>query len=77
MIFKLRHLILSSAFIVTMTVGANENFSQLEQQQISIATPGLFGRSNAFSIDFDMFSASEWSFPYLSVKRKYQMIIRS
>ncbi len=81
MIFKLRHLILSSAFIVTMTVGANENFSQLEQQQISIATPGLFGRSNAFSIDFDMFSASEWSFPLPIGKAKvsddYKIMITS
>jgi murein DD-endopeptidase MepM/ murein hydrolase activator NlpD len=41
----------------------------------------LFGRSNAFSIDFDMFSASEWSFPLPIGKAKvsddYKIMITS
>lgn len=60
---KLRQLLLSPLFIVVMTSTANSSFTQLEQQQISISTPGLFSRSNAFSVDFDALRNSEWSFP--------------
>ncbi len=81
MFFNFRILLLSFALVVTMTVGANDDFSQLEQQQISIATPGLFGRSNAFNIDFDMLNASEWSFPLpigkASVSDDYKMLINT
>lgn len=38
-------------------------FSAAEQQQISIATPGLFDRSNAFNVDFEIFRDKEYSFP--------------
>lgn len=76
-----RHLLLSFAIIVTMTVEANETFTSLEQQQISIPTPGLFNHSNAFSIDFDMLKASEWSFPLpvgkASLSDDYKMEIKS
>lgn len=76
-----RQLLLSLTLIVTMTAEANETFSSLEQQQISIPTPGLFNRSNAFSIDFDMLNASEWSFPLpigkASLSDDYKMEIKS
>lgn len=38
-------------------------FTAAEQQQISIATPGLFSRSDAFNIDFSTLRAAEYSFP--------------
>ncbi|WP_228114160.1 peptidoglycan DD-metalloendopeptidase family protein [Segatella copri] len=42
--------------------GKNQ-FTAAEQQQISIATPGLFERSNAFNVDFENFREKEYSFP--------------
>lgn len=76
-----RQLLLSFALIVTMTAEAKENFTSLEQQQISISTPGLFSHSNAFSIDFDMLKASEWFFPLpigkASLSDDYKMEIKS
>ena len=41
----------------------NDKFSASEQQQISVPTPGLFQRSNAFSINFHSLKSSEYSFP--------------
>ena len=38
-------------------------FTPAEQQQISIATPGLFDRSQAFNVDFEIFGSKEYSFP--------------
>lgn len=46
-----------------ITVHAKEEFSALEQQQISIETPGLFDRSSTFQVDFSQLSASEYLFP--------------
>ena len=40
-----------------------KQFSAAEQQQISIATPGLFSRSDAFSIDFTTQVPGEYYFP--------------
>lgn len=40
-----------------------EQFTQAEQQQISIETPGLFARSNAFSVDFATLKPKEYAFP--------------
>lgn len=40
-----------------------DDFTQAEQQQISIATPGLFSHSNAFTVDFSILGKSEYSFP--------------
>ena len=53
-----------SLCLVTLTVQAQKNsFTAAEQQQISIATPGLFERSNVFNIDLKILSAKEYSFP--------------
>ena len=38
-------------------------FTPAEQQQVSIATPGLFDRSQAFNVDFEIFGSKEYSFP--------------
>lgn len=38
-------------------------FSPREQQSISCETPGLFSRSQAFSVDFGQISAKDYSFP--------------
>lgn len=38
-------------------------FSPAEQQQISIPTPSLFARSNAFEIDFSSLKDRDYSFP--------------
>lgn len=42
---------------------AKNQFTAAEQQQISIATPGLFTQSPAFNVDFGTFRQKEYSFP--------------
>ena len=50
--------------LVSLAAKAQKNsFTAAEQQQISIATPGLFERSNVFNIDLKILSAKEYSFP--------------
>ena len=44
-------------------VPAKNEFTAAEQQQVSIATPGLFAQSQAFNVDFEIFRAKEYSFP--------------
>ena len=48
---------------VTPATADDHLFTQLEQQQISIATPGLFDRSLAFTIDFSHLKEGSYSFP--------------
>lgn len=50
--------LLTSAFMP-----ADNTFTAAEQQQISIPTPGIFSRSNAFSIDLSQYGIGEYSFP--------------
>ena len=47
----------------TAAAPVKHQFTAAEQQQISIATPGLFSRSDAFNVDFSLLKASEYSFP--------------
>ena len=42
---------------------AQQQFTALEQQKISIDTPGLFDQSDAFTIDFALLRPNEFSFP--------------
>lgn len=42
---------------------AKNEFTAAEQQQVSIATSGLFAQSQAFNVDFEIFRAKEYSFP--------------
>jgi len=46
-----------------MLMPAKNEFTAAEQQQVSIATPGLFAQSQAFNVDFEIFRAKEYSFP--------------
>lgn len=60
---KLRNLIVICALLTGSVVSAKDEFTALEQQQISIATPGLFSHSNAFTVDFAAMRGSDYSFP--------------
>lgn len=42
---------------------AQQKFTALEQQKISIDTPGLFDQSDAFTVDFALLRPNEYSFP--------------
>ena len=42
---------------------AKNEFTSAEQQQVNIATPGLFAQSQAFNVDFEIFRVKEYSFP--------------
>ena len=65
MFHYLRYALSTLFFVVAMSAfaPANNPFTAAEQQQISIETPGLFARSNAFSIDFSILNDKEFSFP--------------
>lgn len=64
-----------------LTAFAKDEFSALEQQQISIETPGLFGRSDAFTIDFAALRSNDYAFPLPVGKAKagkdYAIIIET
>uniref|UniRef100_A0AB33IS96 M23ase beta-sheet core domain-containing protein n=1 Tax=Prevotella sp. GTC17253 TaxID=3236793 RepID=A0AB33IS96_9BACT len=62
---RLRQFVMGLALIGVTTgfMPAKDTFSASEQQQISIPTPGLFSRSNAFSVDFSILKNSDYSFP--------------
>lgn len=59
--------VLFCAFLLPLTAmappPAKKTFTPTEQQQISVPTPGLFARSDAFSIDFAAIRNVEYSFP--------------
>ncbi len=65
MIFKPHKLwVMGAAFLVLVSFTPSKNqFTAAEQQQISIATPGLFDQSNAFNVDFEIFRDKEYAFP--------------
>ncbi len=60
---KMKHLLVSAVALVTLTSATKDGFTPLEQQQISISTPGLFARSDAFTVDFAAARPSDYSFP--------------
>ena len=49
-------------FSLSSFMPAKNVFMAAEQQQVSIATPGLFAQSQAFNVDFEIFRAKEYSF---------------
>ena len=51
------------SFTICGFMPAKNEFTAAEQQQVSIATPGLFEQSQAFNVDFEIFRAKEYSFP--------------
>ena len=62
---NLKYNLFGVLFVVTTSAFApsNNTFTTAEQQQISIATPDLFSRSNAISIDLGILNDNEYSFP--------------
>lgn len=60
-----RHILLTVAAAFTLSAFApvKNKFTAAEQQQVSIATPGLFDHSDAITIDFSSVKPSEYSFP--------------
>ncbi len=62
---NLKYNLFGVLFVVTTSAfaPANNTFTAAEQQQISIATPDLFSRSNAISIDLGILNDNEYSFP--------------
>ena len=62
---KLQHVFLFLLlYILPLTVKAQKNnLSAAEQQQVSIATPDLFERSNVFNINLKNLLSKEYSFP--------------
>lgn len=63
---KLRQII-SFLFILLVLYPAHailiNEFTPIEQQQISMPTPGLFEKSKSFTVDFSILKGDEWSFP--------------
>jgi murein DD-endopeptidase MepM/ murein hydrolase activator NlpD len=64
-VMNIRRLIITLiVIIVTMTSwGDNKTFTPAERQQIFIATPGLFAKSNSFEIDFTQLTSKDYSYP--------------
>lgn len=56
-------LLIAALLLMPSYAMAQSRFSQAEQQQISIPTPGLFDRVSTFSIDFRQTDANGYSFP--------------
>lgn len=55
--------ILTLILTASLSSCAQTTFTPLEQQKIAIETPGLFERSDAFTVDFAAYSDKEYSFP--------------
>ena len=62
---KIQVLLFLSSFCMLCSafMPAKDKFTAAEQQQISIATPGLFTRSNAFQINLSDIGKDDFSFP--------------
>lgn len=72
MSIRLKTLLAAAIFFTTAVSHAADKFTLAEQQQISIATPGLFDKSNAFTIDFASLGKTDFSFPLPVGKPKVQ-----
>lgn len=63
---KERKLLITAAFLLMgflPSAAVNDHFTTAEQEQINIATKGLFARGNVFNIDFGQITAQDYSFP--------------
>lgn len=60
---KIRHLLYICMVLTLLTSAVKDGFTPAERQQISIETPGLFERSQAFTIDFGGYRSADYSFP--------------
>jgi len=54
---------LAFLYVTSAFAPVKDKFTPAEMQQISIATPGLFDKSNVFQIDFTSLKSSDYSFP--------------
>lgn len=61
----MKQLLLSLLLVIFVAspISAQRLFTATEQTVISVPTPGLFSRSNAFDIDFSILKDNEYSFP--------------
>lgn len=59
----IRHTLAIAAFVAAFPMAAKDDFTPLERQQVSITTPGLFSKSNAFTVDFAALGKNDYSFP--------------
>lgn len=60
---KLRRISLSFVMVLTLSSCAQNKFTALEQQQISIEDPTLFAQYEAFTVDFGAMRDKDYSFP--------------
>ena len=60
---NIKRLLTIAAFVTALPLAAKDDFTPLERQQISIETPGLFSKSNAFTVDFASLRKDDYSFP--------------
>ena len=61
---KLTSLFFTMALATTLTSCAQTiSFTKLEQQKIAVETPGLFERSEAYTVDFAIYGEKDYSFP--------------
>lgn len=63
-VINMRHFLTYILLFATALIAyAKNDFSDAEQQQISLETPGLFAKSASFQVDFSILKQSEYSFP--------------
>ena len=79
-----RRLLILSLFTIHCSLFlsfAQQKFTALEQQKISMETPGLFDRSDAFTVDFALLRQDDYSFPLpvgkAEMGKDYSVIISS
>lgn len=56
-------LLISCSLLTTTASAQSQQFTQQEQQSISVETPELFERSDAFAVDFGQMRQADYSFP--------------
>lgn len=64
----MKHIILHIAFTIALIISsvgmyAQSIFTPIEQQSISVETPGLFDHSNVFTVDFSQLKPGDYVFP--------------
>ena len=63
-LFQMQRFLFTILFLLSLVASyAIIDFTPLEQQQISIETPGLFSHSPVFQVDFSQYKNEEYSFP--------------
>ena len=56
-------LLLAIALLGAVSLSAQTGFTPAEQQSVSVETPGLFERSDSFTVDFSLLRPSQYAFP--------------